>query len=213
MPGYRYVPGRRIVEVEPGEVTDHLGQRWSADLVVMATGAWHDGVLGQHFEQAPVRRVRLQMLQTEPFDELLTTSVVDADSLRYYPAYEASDFAALAAPTAMATHHHLQLLMVQRAGGELTIGDTHAYDEPFEFDLDEAPSLELVERASRILGRPVPPVARRWEGVYSQCTVPDGLWHRAQVTDGVWVVTGPGGRGMTCSPAIAQETVHILGLS
>ena len=27
--------------------------------------------------------------------------------------------------------------MVQRLDGGLTIGDTHAYDEPFEFDLDE----------------------------------------------------------------------------
>ena len=31
----------------------------------------------------------------------------------------------------MAAAHHLQLLMVQRADGGLTIGDTHAYDEPF----------------------------------------------------------------------------------
>ena len=32
------------------------------------------------------------------------------------------------------------------------------------------------------------------------------LYHRAEVEPGVILVTGPGGRGMTCSPAIAEET-------
>jgi hypothetical protein len=31
----------------------------------------------------------------------------------------------------------LLLLLAQRLDGSLTIGDTHAYDEPFAFDLDE----------------------------------------------------------------------------
>jgi len=32
------------------------------------------------------------------------------------------------------------------------------------------------------------------------------LYHRSEVEPGVVLVTGPGGRGMTCSPAIAHET-------
>ena len=32
-----------------------------------------------------------------------------------------------------------QLLVAQRAGGELTIGDTHVYDEPYDFAVDEEP--------------------------------------------------------------------------
>jgi FAD dependent oxidoreductase TIGR03364 len=212
-PGYRFVAGRRIVAVEAGAATDQLGQRWEADVIVAATGAWHDGVLGAHLATAPVRRVRLQMLQTAPDPDRLTTSVADADSLRYYPAYEVTDLDVLPAPSELAARHHLQLLMVQRADGGLTIGDTHAYDEPFAFDLDEAASVELLARAERILGRSLPPVARRWEGVYSQSTDPDRLWYRQEVEPGTWVVTGPGGRGMTCSPAIATETVAALGLA
>jgi glycine/D-amino acid oxidase-like deaminating enzyme len=41
--------------------------------------------------------------------------------------------------------------------------------------------------------------------VYSQVTTPY-LYYRAEVAPGVVLVTGPGGRGMTCSPAIAEET-------
>jgi glycine/D-amino acid oxidase-like deaminating enzyme len=123
-----------------------------------------------------------------------------------------TDLDVLPAPSELAAWHHLQLLMVQRADGGLTIGDTHAYNEPFAFDLDEAASIELLARAERILGRPLPPVGRRWEGVYSQTTDPDRLWYRQEVEPGIWVVTGPGGRGMTCAPAIATETVAALGL-
>ncbi len=32
------------------------------------------------------------------------------------------------------------------------------------------------------------------------------LYHRSQVAPGVVLVTGPGGRGMTCSPAIAEDS-------
>ena len=51
---------------------------------------------------------------------------------------------------------------------------------------------------------------RRWTGVYSQAL--DGaICHRRQVQLGVWVVTGPGGRGMTLSPAIAEQTIAEIG--
>jgi glycine/D-amino acid oxidase-like deaminating enzyme len=30
--------------------------------------------------------------------------------------------------------------------------------------------------------------------------------------DGVWVITGPGGRGMTLGPAIAEQTADMVGL-
>ncbi|MBM4509674.1 hypothetical protein GS421_11925 [Rhodococcus hoagii] len=47
-------------------------------------------------------------------------------------------------------------------------------------------------------------------GVYSQCLDPAQLVHRAQPTDGVWVVAGPGGRGMTLGPALAEQTADQL---
>jgi glycine/D-amino acid oxidase-like deaminating enzyme len=113
---------------------------------------------------------------------------------------------------AVAAAHHLQLLLVQRNDGGLTIGDTHAYGEPFDFDLDEEPTVELLQRAERILGTPLPAVRRRWEGVYAQCT--DGaVCAREEIQPGVFMVTGPGGRGMTCAPAIAADTLALAGVS
>jgi FAD dependent oxidoreductase TIGR03364 len=208
---YEFHPGRRVVALADRAVVDVSGKRWEADLVVVATGAAFDHLPGTEAVAARLRRVRLQMLETERCAVTLTTSLADADSLRYYPAYDAVPLVPLGAQSALAAAHHLQLLLVQRADGGLTIGDTHAYDEPFDFALSVDPSLELLDRAARLLGRPTPPVSRRWEGVYAQCT--DGsVCAREELSPGVWMVTGPGGRGMTCAPGIAADTLAAAGV-
>ncbi len=99
----------------------------------------------------------------------------------------------------------MQLLLVQRANSGLTIGDTHVYDEPFDFAVDENLCDHLRARAERILGWPLPPVVRRWAGVYAVAT-DNRLYFSQRIDPDVWLVTGPAGRGMTFAPAIAEET-------
>jgi FAD dependent oxidoreductase TIGR03364 len=207
-PGYTWLPNREVIEIGQRAVRDHTGAWHGGDLIVLCPGAAHTGLVGPHlagFARPPIRRVRLQMLQTEPFSGQLTTSLADGDSLRYYPAYNLPGLAALPAQAPAAAAAAAQLLLVQRLDGSLTIGDTHSYAEPFGFDVDEEPYDHLRAKAAELLGCPLPPTRLRWAGVYSQVTTTD-LYHRSQVADGVVLVTGPGGRGMTCSPAIAEET-------
>jgi FAD dependent oxidoreductase TIGR03364 len=207
-PGYTWLPGREAVEIAPHAVRDHTGQWHRGDLVVLCTGAAHTGIAGPHlasYEVPPVRRVRLQMLQTEPLPRAVTTAVADGDSLRYYPAFDLPGRAQLRPQAPAAAAVAAQLLLVQRLDGSLTIGDTHEYAEPFPFDVDEAAYDHLRGRAEQLLGTPLPATRRRWAGVYSQVTTRE-LYHRSPAAPGVVLVTGPGGRGMTCSPAIAEET-------
>jgi FAD dependent oxidoreductase TIGR03364 len=206
--GYDWQPGREAVAVAPHAVRDHTGVWHRGDVVVLCPGAAHTGIAGPPlagYARPPVRRVRLQMLQTEPFPARLTTSVADGDSLRYYPAFDLPGRARLAPQSPVAAAAAAQLLLVQRLDGTLTIGDTHSYDEPFDFDVDEQPYDHLRGRAEQLLGLPLPPVRRRWAGVYSQVTGTE-LYHRSPAGPGVVLVTGAGGRGMTCAPAIAEET-------
>ena len=176
--------------------------------MILCLGAAHTGVAGASLALG-VRRVRLQMMQTAPLAERVTTALADGDSLRYYPAYDLPGRVQLPPQAAAAARARAQLLLVQRADGGLTIGDTHEYAEPFAFDVDEDAYEHLRARAEALLGAPIPRVRRRWAGVYSEVD-PDvagrALYHRAEVEPGVVLVTGPGGRGMTCSPAIAEET-------
>jgi FAD dependent oxidoreductase TIGR03364 len=212
---YTWLPGREVRALLPDGVRDDHGDVHSADLVILCTGAALGGLVREIAGEVPVRRVRLQMMQTDPLDERLTTSVADGDSFRYYPAYRGPALDALNAEQPqppVAAAHKMQLLLVQRLDGSLTIGDTHEYDEPFTFDVDSAPYEHLVSVAESLLGRPLPPTRRRWAGVYAQHTDPAAVVHRARVADNAWLVTGPGGRGMTCSPAIAERTAVEAGL-
>ncbi|RZQ63108.1 TIGR03364 family FAD-dependent oxidoreductase [Amycolatopsis suaedae] len=211
---YRWLPGREVRSLTAQGVVDDRGESHDADLVLFCTGAWLGGLVGELTENLPVRRVRLQMAQTEPLGEPLPTSVADGDSLRYYPAYRGPALDAMNATQPqpeVAARHAMQLLMVQRRDGGLTVGDTHAYDEPFGFDVEEEPYDHLRTVAAALLGRPLPRIVRRWAGVYAQA---DGgsVVHRARLADNAWLVTGPGGRGMTCSPAIAERTADEAGL-
>jgi FAD dependent oxidoreductase TIGR03364 len=200
---YRFVPGRHVVEVGDGYVRDHRGERHDADLVVVCPGA-AQGFAGWVPEARPLRRVRLQMLETEPFRHRVTTSIADGDSLRYYPAFDVPARAALPDQPELVARFRIQLLLQQRLDGCLTVGDTHEVEEPFAVSVAEAPYRHLRGRVESILGEPMPPVRRRWAGVYSQ-TDDDRLYYRERIGNATWIVTGAGGRGMTFAPAIAAD--------
>ena len=185
------------------------GEVFEADYLIHCPGADHSSLFGTQLKSAPIRRVRLQMMSTAPLDQELTTSLADGDSMRYYPGYDVPTLKELPAQNPIAEKHHMQLLLVQRKDGTLTIGDTHEYDEPFEFKLDEDPYQYLHDVASNLFGTKLPPIMNRWDGIYSQRT--DGeICDRRQISENIISVTGPGGRGNTLAPAIAEETLKGL---
>jgi FAD dependent oxidoreductase TIGR03364 len=212
---YTFLSGTEARDITGTRVIDDRGNTYDADVVIVCAGAAHGGLVRDLVGDMPVRRVRLQMMQTAPLDEPLTTAIADGDSLRYYPAYSGNALDSLRRSEnqdPVADEHAMQLLCVQRLGGGLTIGDTHEYTEPFAFDVTEAPYPYLASVVEELLGRPLPPIRQRWAGVYSQCVDPGRLVYRKPVGDGVWVVTGPGGRGMTLGPVIGEKTADEIGL-
>jgi glycine/D-amino acid oxidase-like deaminating enzyme len=210
---YIFVPRSEARSGSGTAVLDDRGNSHEGDLVLVCAGAAHGGLVRELAGELPIRWV--QMMQTEPLDEPLATAIADGDSFRYYPGFAGPALDTLRrsenqAP--VAEEHHMQLLCVQRLHGGLTIGDTHEYDEPFDFDVTEEPYAYLTDLVEQLLGRTLPPVRRRWAGVYSQCVDPDQIVCRNSPDDGVWVVTGPGGRGMTLGPALAEQSADLIGL-
>ncbi|HTT87688.1 MAG TPA: FAD-dependent oxidoreductase [Acidimicrobiales bacterium] len=205
---YRWVPGHRAVEVGEGGVVDQTGERHRGSVVVVCPGDCLEGLggaVGAALRDGGLRRCRLQMMETAPTKRELTTSVADGDSMRYYPAFDLPGRNRLVPLSEERAAAGMQLLLVQRVSGGLTIGDTHVYDEPFDFAVEESLYERLRERAEEILGWALPPVVRRWAGVYSGVT--DGrICLREEVEPGVVVVTGLAGRGMTLAPAVAEQT-------
>ena len=207
---YQWVPNFEVADFTHNEsgnhVTDVKGMTLSGDLVVFCPGAFHKGFLATYFVDAPLRRVRLQMAATVSLPKKLGHSVADGDSLRYYPAFKDLSLSALPPQSSIAAENFMQLLLVQRLDGSLTIGDTHEYVEPFGHELFEDPYDHLRGVISAIFGSSAPAIARRWDGIYSQSTSSD-IYFRKTISPGAVVVTGGGGRGNTISPAIAEDTM------
>ena len=153
---YAFRPHTEARSVDGQTVIDDRGDRHDGDLVLVCAGAAHGGLVRELAGDLPVRRVRLQMMQTEPLGEPLTTAIADGDSFRYYPGYAGPALHELQrneSQESVASEHRMQLLCVQRLHGGLTIGDTHEYDEPFAFDVTEAPYAYLVDVVEQFLGR------------------------------------------------------------
>jgi FAD dependent oxidoreductase TIGR03364 len=165
---YDYVPGRELVGLADHAVVDHRGERHPADQVWVCLGATLSGFGAELFDGEPLRRVRLNMAETQPLARTLTTSVANGDSFRYYPAFR-DDAKELLEPQDPEAHRYaIQLLCQQRLHGGLTIGDTHEADEPGLFETHDAPMALIVEAARELVGRDLPPIERRWSGVYHQ---------------------------------------------
>ncbi|GAA1011151.1 FAD-dependent oxidoreductase [Acrocarpospora pleiomorpha] len=206
--GYQWHGGRTAVDFAAGRVVDDLGHTHAGDRVIFCVGARREGVSARLLADAPLRRVRQQLVQTEPMDITVTTAVSDSLSLYYYPAYDVPARAALPRREPFDERHGVKLTISQRRGGEVTIGGAHLYDEPFDFAALEECDRRVIDRAERVLGRPLGRIARRWTGTYP--TTLDGRGYvRREVTTGVTLVTAVV-LGMTVAPAVAEETFEVF---
>ncbi|MFE7742624.1 TIGR03364 family FAD-dependent oxidoreductase [Nocardia sp. NPDC057455] len=207
---------RDVTDTGSGARTrDDQGRVFDADLVLVCPGAVRTGLTSELAGALPVRRVRMQMMQTAALGEPLTTAVADGDTFRYHPGFAGPEVEVLnreQSQTASAAEHRMQLLCVQRLHGGLTIGDSREHAEPFAFDVDEAPYEHLTSVTEELLGRKLPPVVRRWAGVYSQSMDPGVPVLRARADQHILVITGAGDHGLTLGPAFGEETADLLEL-
>jgi glycine/D-amino acid oxidase-like deaminating enzyme len=97
-------------------------------------------------------------------------------------------------------------MVSQAADGALVFGDSHEYGAVLSpFDNPEIDQLVLAY-LDTFFQRPDPRIAARWHGVYlKHRTKP---WLLSHPDEGVTVVAGVGGAGMTLSFGLAEQVVH-----
>jgi FAD dependent oxidoreductase TIGR03364 len=206
---YRFVAGRTVVGLEGGAV-DHTGFRHQGDVTLVCPGEDLELVPAAVRERAGLARRSLQMLELSPRGAPSPTVVADGDAMRYYPAFDLPERAALPRADPIVERYQAQLLAVPRADGALTIGDTHVDDQPGAFGSSEEADEHLLGRAEEILRRRGP-VRRRWTGSYARRTDGADCVLIETIEEGV-VVTAAGGMGMTAAPAFAREALAHAGL-
>ena len=209
---FSYSPATAVDDVvqKGNEVvaTSHDGREFRADWSIVVPGADHSTLFPGVLSGAPLRRVFLQMARLEDPGVTLTTSIASADSLRFYPGYQGAALEGLEPVRPLVRDMVMQLLLQQRVDRTLTMGDTHIYEEPFPHEMREDCYELLLDDVESILGVR-PKVQSRWNGIYSQNTT-GAVCVREKVDERIVVVTGPGGRGNTLSPAIAETTIKEL---
>lgn len=209
---FRFLGNTEIVDLVEREdivLFDRHGSEIHGDFAFVVPGADHSTLFPDLLRTAPLRKVQLQMARLANPNFNVTTSIANADSLRYYPGYKGTALEKLEPAKPIVEELTMQLLLQQRVDGTLTIGDTHVYQEPFPHEMREDAYEYLTDEISAIFGSKAPRVLTRWTGVYSQNTTGD-ICVREKVSARVMLVTGPGGRGNTLSPAIAEVSVQEL---
>jgi glycine/D-amino acid oxidase-like deaminating enzyme len=209
-PRFTFAPGSDVLEVSESPVGVRLhvrgGRAIEGDVAFVVPGADHASLFQEELRDEPLRRVFLQMARLENPGFELTTSIANHDSLRFYPGYQGAPIADLEPVRPLVQEMVMQLLLQQRVDGTLTMGDTHVYEEPFPHEMREDCFNLLLDEVELILGVR-PRIMSRWNGIYSQNTQ-EQVCVRRKVSDRIMLVTGPGGRGNTLSPAIAEDSIR-----
>ncbi len=193
------------------------GQQWHADNLYVCSGEDFQTLYPQAFAASGLYRVKLQMLRSQAFgDELRIGPMLAAGlTLCHYKNFQ--DCPSLPALRARFENempeyvrYGIHVMASQHARGEITIGDSHEYNDAITpFDKEEINELILAYLRT-FLHIPNLQIVERWNGVYA-AHADELCWtHRPAL--GATIIASPSGRGMTMSFGIAEKIVaEMLG--
>lgn len=201
-----------VSHVESGRLSAR-GNEWSAERIYVCSGDDFESLFPESFEGSDLTRVKLQMMRTRP----------QPDGFRLGPAIcggltliHSGAFAEVCSSLSALKDRYrdempfypemgIQVMVSQNPSGELVIGDSHEYGDPLSpFDRDDINNaiLDYLRRMAQV---PDIAIAETWHGVY--CKSPGKSEWIEKPVDGVTIVTGLSGAGMTLSFGLAEEVV------
>lgn len=213
-PGVKLVRNAHAVSVGPGRVEIADGRRFEGDDIYVTTG--RDGVTlyPDLFPSGSFVPCKLQMLRTvqQPSGWRVGAHIAGGWTLRHYKSFAScpslpSLSARISAQQPDFDRYGIHIMASQHSGGELVIGDSHVYGrEITPFD-DERIDRLIMENVARLISPPTWDISHRWHGIYLKRV--DGkstLVSRPE--QGVTVINGVGGLGMTLSFGLAEQVVQ-----
>lgn len=187
-----------VVRTSRGDVT--------ASRIVVCVGHNVDRLFPDIAEAAGMQRCALHMLRVaSPRPQTIAPAVMSGTSLLRYPAFKAMP--AAAALQARYEQDHaallragLNLMFTQLPGGDLTIGDTHAYANTHDAYRDEDLDDLVLTEIAGLLGADRLTVKQRWRGVYASAPVDTLI---AAASPAATVVSVTSGVGITIAHGLA----------
>ncbi|HVW17552.1 MAG TPA: FAD-dependent oxidoreductase, partial [Solirubrobacteraceae bacterium] len=212
--GARFAWGAAATEVAPPYVETTAG-RVRADGAVVCPGPDLTTLFPEVFAgREGLTRCKLQMLRVAaPGHPPIGPSVVTGLSLLRYPAYAEWPAAEAVRARLCSTRPELleagvNLIVAQRPGGDLIVGDTHEYGLAVSPFGDERLDELLLGEARALLGTPRLDVLERWHGIYP--VAPGDPLLVGAPRPGVRVATVVAGVGMTIGLGVAADVLDDL---
>ncbi|MEY3285145.1 MAG: hypothetical protein RIR86_3158 [Acidobacteriota bacterium] len=189
------------------------GQEWQAGQLYVCSGEDFQTLYPAAFAASGLYRVKLQMMRTQSYGHDLTLGPMLAAGLTLCHYRNFQDCPSLpklrdrfARELPDYVRYGIHVMASQHAGGEVTIGDSHEYDDAITpFDKEEINQL-ILDYLATFLKLPEMRIVERWNGIYAAHHAE--LCWTGQPANGVLLVGSPSGRGMTMSFGIAERLVR-----
>ncbi len=205
-----YVNGKCIAE-------DHLGRAYTSDKVIICNGRDFRNLYPQLFYNSDIEVSKLQMMKTVPFNNYsLKGSVLTGLSIRRYESFqECPSYQTLEAGTIEERYKKwgIHILFKQAMDGSIIIGDSHEYaaaheQEKLGFEVNHEINNIIIEAAKEIFDLPGWQIERSWNGYYAQSKSHDVF--KKEAAANIHIITAIGGKGMTGSAGLAEESIQHL---
>lgn len=197
-------------------VEDSTGKSYTSDVAIICNGRDFQQLFPLLFYSSNIEVSKLQMMKTVPIPNFnLPGSILTGLSIRRYESFrECSSYKKLQADT-INDHFKkwgIHILFKQAADGAIIIGDSHEYASAKEqsklgYEVNEEINEIILREARRIIDLPNWQIATSWNGYYAQTKSDDGLFKK-EVANNIHVITAIGGKGMTASAGLAEETIR-----
>ena len=209
--GVNFQNSKKVTAVESGQLIAN-GERLCAEQIIICTGSDLQTLFPNEFRNSGVINCQLQMFRTkaQPCSWLLGPMLAAGLSLLHYPAFTELPSHKMLKDRLSKKHPKflelgIHVLVSQHGHGKITVGDSHEYgDTPAIFYQKEIEDL-IRNYLSSFLTLPDAQVSERWLGNY--VSHPSGDPWIYKPTDGVMLVNGIEGVGMTTSFGLAQEVL------
>lgn len=186
---------------------------YEADEIFICNGADFETLFPELFAEQPLTKCKLQMMRIEAQKDgwRMGPALCGGLSLIHYKSFEAApSLQLLKEKYAKELPEYLKwgihVMVAQNQAGELTIGDSHEYGNTFDpFDKVHINEL-IIEYLSRFAQSKNGKITETWNGIYSKLTN-GGTEIVVQPQNGVTVINGLGGAGMTLSFGLCEQII------
>jgi FAD dependent oxidoreductase TIGR03364 len=195
------------------------GEEWEADEIYVCSGADFETLYPQLFAGASITKCKLQMMRmaSQPDNYRIGPAICGALSLVHYNSFKAAPSLNELNKRYQAEYRDyldwgIHVMVSQNQAGELTVGDSHEYGlthDPFDKQFINQLILDYLKKFARFKDERV---METWNGIYPKLT--NGQSHLAvEPEQGVTVINGLGGAGMTLSFGLCEQLINKRQLS